>query len=381
MFWILALLLTALVTAFVLWPLLQRGEDRVAAGRDVDVYAAQLAELDADVKRGAIAPEDAGTARAEIGRRLLRAASATPGRVKGGERRWVVALGVLAVLGLPASALALYAHTGSPQRPDMPLAARQSGERNIAVADGGSLSSMVAAAEARLAENPQDGRGWDVLAPIYAQSGDLERAEAAYRNALALLGESAHRLTGYGEVQVRRAGGEVTDGARAAFARANELDPDRLVPRLFLALDATQEGRMDEAAAGWTALLAEAPQDAPWRGMAEAALAQAEGRAPDSSGPSPAEIVERAAAVPAEAQDEMIEGMVAGLASRLEAQPNDAEGWARLVQAYGVLGDEAAGQAALERARAVFGTQTEEWARIADVGARAGFVVSSGARP
>ena len=128
MFWILALLLTALVTAFVLWPLLQRGEDRVAAGRDVDVYAAQLAELDADVKRGAIAPEDAGTARAEIGRRLLRAASATPGRVKGGERRWVVALGVLAVLGLPASALALYAHTGSPQRPDMPLAARQSGE-------------------------------------------------------------------------------------------------------------------------------------------------------------------------------------------------------------------------------------------------------------
>ncbi len=381
MFWILALLLTALVTASVLWPLLQRGDGRAAGGRDVEVYAAQLAELDADVRRGAIAPEEAGTARAEIGRRLLRAASAAEPRRERSDRGRAVALGLALALGIPASALALYAQTGSPQRPDMPLAARQSGERNIEVSDGGSLSAMIAAAEARLAENPQDGRGWEVLAPIYARGGDWARAETAYRNALALLGESPARLTGYGEMQVRRAEGEVTESARALFARANEIDASLLTPRLYLALDATQEGRSQEATTLWSALLADAPADAPWRPMAEAALAQVEGRTPVASGPTQAEIVERAAATPAGSQTDMIEGMVAGLASRLEAQPNDAEGWARLVQAYGVLGDEAAGQAALERARSVFGPQTEEWARIADVGARSGFVVSSEPRP
>lgn len=383
MFWIFAVLLTVLVSLPVVWPLLQRRAVSSADGQDLDVYAAQLSEIDADLKRGLVSPDEAQIARAEIGRRLLRAAASdTRGRAGSvQEGRLVLMIGVVSSVVLPASALALYANTGAPGRTDMPLAMRQGAAPNISPSQGGDLQTMVAAAEARLSENPQDGRGWDVLAPIYARLGDVPRAQTAYRNALTLLGDDAQRLTGYGEVLVRAGGGEVTDEARQVFRRASELDPGLVAPRVFLALDMTQHGRSEAAVSAWTALLAEAPADAPWRPMAQAALDEARAGATRGSGPTQAEIVERAAATPEAAQARMIQGMVENLAGRLAAQPNDAAGWEQLVRAYGVLGDAAAGQAALESARGAFPPGTPEWARISNAAAVAGLVVGSGARP
>jgi cytochrome c-type biogenesis protein CcmH len=49
----------------------------------------------------------------------------------------------------------------------------------------------------------------------------------------------------------------------------------------------------------------------------------------------------------------MIRGMVERLAARLEQNPGDQEGWARLAHAYEVLGDTDKAQAARARAAAV----------------------------
>ena len=48
----------------------------------------------------------------------------------------------------------------------------------------------------------------------------------------------------------------------------------------------------------------------------------------------------------------MIEGMVAALAARLEDEPDDAEGWARLIRSYVVLDQRGSAAAALRSARA-----------------------------
>jgi cytochrome c-type biogenesis protein CcmH len=48
----------------------------------------------------------------------------------------------------------------------------------------------------------------------------------------------------------------------------------------------------------------------------------------------------------------MIEGMVASLAAKLEADPADAEGWARLIRSYMVLDRPDEAKAALAMARA-----------------------------
>ena len=43
--------------------------------------------------------------------------------------------------------------------------------------------------------------------------------------------------------------------------------------------------------------------------------------------------------------------MVASLAARLQSQPNDAQGWQRLIRAYAVMGDTAKARQALNHAR------------------------------
>ena len=50
---------------------------------------------------------------------------------------------------------------------------------------------MVAQVEAHLAKNPNEGRGWEVVAPIYLRMGRFEDAVKARRIALALNGRDA----------------------------------------------------------------------------------------------------------------------------------------------------------------------------------------------
>ena len=66
--------------------------------------------------------------------------------------------------------------------------------------------SSWAQAEAFLAENPEDVRGWEVLAPVYLQMGRGGDAVVAFRNAMRLDGETAMRQTGLGEALVATAG-------------------------------------------------------------------------------------------------------------------------------------------------------------------------------
>ena len=56
--------------------------------------------------------------------------------------------------------------------------------------------------------------------------------------------------------------------------------------------------------------------------------------------------------------------MVARQAAKLTAQPNDPEGWARLVRSYGVLGDKTAQQAALADARKALAGRAADLAKV-----------------
>jgi len=121
-----------------------------------------------------------------------------------------------------------------------------------------------------------------------------------------------------------------------------------------------QAGRKDDAVAAWNALIASAPADAPWLAAAKAELAQFQPTAtvtpaapvsPVAPGPTAADVAAAADQSPAERQ-QMIEGMVAGLAGKLDADPLDTTGWERLFRAYMVLGKPDEAKAALARARA-----------------------------
>lgn len=353
--------LAAIAAIALLAPLYRGRRDSIAAGAPaLAIYRDQLAEIDRDVASGTIAAGDAEAARTEIARRLIRAGSEAEPANRGGGR--AVTLAAIAIIAMPIAAFALYLSLGTPEYPDQPLASRAPSANDIA--------TLIAAVETRLAADPDDGRGWDVIAPVYLRLGRAADAATAYANAIRILGTTADREMGLGESLTAAAGGTVTPEARAAFARAADLAPTDARPRFYLALALQQDGKRDEALAAWRALRVDAPEGADWIPLVETQIAALE-QAPALPGPS-AEDVEAAADLAPADRQAMIEGMVASLATRLEETPADPAGWARLVRSYMVLGRPDDAKAALAKARLVLAGDANGLASVETAAREAG---------
>ncbi len=366
-FWTVFTLMTAAAVFAVLWPL-RRRDIAVRSGSDVAVYHDQLDEIERDRAAGLIGKAETEAARVEVSRRLLAAAdsaevaqSVSDGKPAVRRRR---AVAVAALLLLPVGAGGFYLSLGSPGILTEPLAYRLN-----TPPEQRSIEGMVARVEAHLERNPEDGRGWEVLAPIYLQSGRFDDAVKAWRNVLRLLGQSAEREANLGEALIAAANGIVTAEAKAAFDRAVAIDANAASARYYLGLAAEQDGRREEAAKIWRDLIARAPADAHWVGFVREALAQAEGKPVDNKpaagapGPS-AQDMEAAAKLPPEQQTAMIRGMVDRLVERLKTDGSDLDGWLRLVRSYKVLGETDKARAAAADARRALAGEPDKVRRL-----------------
>jgi cytochrome c-type biogenesis protein CcmH len=349
--WFVFALMTAAAVFAVLLPL-GRGQRPQSDGSEAAVYKDQLTEIDRDVAASLIGASEAEAARVEIGRRLLAAADHQRDPPIASNIRLRRAVAVIALVGLPIVAIALYVPLGSPRLPDFPLAER------IRVPDATQpLDNLVAQVEAHLEKNPTDGRGWNVLAPVLARLGRYDEAIRAYRNSITYNGDNAARRADLGEALAGAAGGVVTSEAKAEFERAVALNADEVKARYFLGLAAEQDGDAAEAASMWRAMLAKAPPDAPWRPLVQAALARV-------GGGSGAPVLSDDTVAAAKDMNEtdrsaMIRGMVERLATRLKQNGDDVEGWLRLVRAYMVMGDRDKAKSALTDARQAVANDAE----------------------
>jgi cytochrome c-type biogenesis protein CcmH len=235
-------------------------------------------------------------------------------------------LGAYAVLGQPA--IALSSLTG-PSRTDYPA-----------------LITMLAR---RMPDRPGDIEGWTLLGRGYLSLGNAAQAEKALFRAVTIAKERQgfappQLLSSYGEAMAE-ADGQVTKEAEAVFSQALEEDPKDLMSRYYMGLALSNRGQKDAALQLWEGLLADAPPNSPWRGglvdQVAALRAQSGGAAPNPM------------------------AMVQQLAQRLESNPNDLEGWLRLIRAYSVLGDKPKAVAALTRARDVFAKEAPAQAALA----------------
>ncbi len=362
--WIVFTLMTAAAIAAVVWPLARKPRAG-AAGSEVVVYKDQLEEIERDRGAGLIGPAEAEAARLEVSRRLLAAADkAAAAPVAALLPRWhrrAAALGALVVLSLVP--VGLYVVLGSPNIPGQPAFARGSlppGHESIA--------AMIGQVEERLQRNPDDGAGWEVIAPVYMRLGRFDDAVLALRKALALNGETGTRDADLGEALVAAANGVVTDEAKASFERAAAREPQNAKARYFLGLADEQDGKREAAAAKWRDMLKDAPADAPWIGLVRAALARVTGEPAASTGAGPsAEQMAAAQNMPEAQRTDMIRGMVQKLADRLHSDGSDVEGWLRLVRAYAVLGDSDKAKAAAADAKRALASHPDEVKRINDL--------------
>jgi len=371
MIWLLCGGVTLIVLAALLWPLLRAPKPSAdRAAYDMAVFRDQLQELERDLERGVISATEAETARVEIQRRLIAAGRTPPVPVHGdapGQRAVLTA--AIAVL-VPFAALGLYLAVGAPQLADGRRPAHQE-------AGGHTDSEMAALVEklaARVHETPENPEGWSLLARSYRRLERFADAADAYKHLITLQPNEADGYAGYGEALTGAAGGSISPDAHVAFVHALRIDRSEPRARFYLGLEQAQAGNANTAIAIWREMTAAAPKDAPWVESVRqqmAAVAQDAGIMPmsvtprhaldvvdgapetaRSNTPMPANSTATASRDPASPdvsalkgnftpeQQEMIKGMVGGLAARLAADPDNPanyDGWMRLGRAYAVL--------------------------------------------
>lgn len=348
-----------------------RAEIAAAADFDLKVYRDQLAEIDRDLARGTLPPEEAERLRTEISRRLLDAdrdsRSATRQASTGG-----ILLAGAVILALIGSSYWAYLRLGAPGYPDLPLATRLAMSDEMRANRASQSEMETAAAAARpapappeaefaalmdqlrqaVAERPDDARGLELLASNEARLGNLTAARAAMEDLIRVKGEgaTAEDHAALAELMILAAGGLVSPEAEEVLTRALTLDATNGTARYYYGLMAAQVGRFDRTFALWRPLLDEGPAEAPWIAPIRAQIEDVAMRAGipftlpvAPPGPDGAAIAAAEEMSPEDRQA-MIEGMVAQLGERLATEGGTVEDWARLISSLSVLGrmDEAA---------------------------------------
>ncbi|HLO78501.1 MAG TPA: c-type cytochrome biogenesis protein CcmI [Magnetospirillum sp.] len=260
MIWIAFAALTAATVALLLVPLLRaRPKALSRAAYDLTVYKDQLAEVDREVERGTLSADQAEAARTEIQRRIL--ALGEVGKATAPSRASALAAGVAIMVVVPAIGFGMYNLLGQPQLPDQPYSARA--DKIAQVQDQAAMiKTMVAQLSARLEKEPNDGKGWAMLGRSLRVMGDTEKAQAAYKKAVAQLpGDTQVRME-YGALLL--AGLPEGSMLPPEFVRLMRevvaVDPKNPDALYFSGLAEAQSGNPAKARDLWTRLLVLLPE-------------------------------------------------------------------------------------------------------------------------
>ena len=373
-FWIAVAVLSALVGAAIAWPLiLGKSDGRDEADFDIEVFRDQLSEVGREQAEGRLDYAEAEAAKAEISRRILAADNARSGDSRFNRRQPAAAAALVALL--IGGTVVAYLQVGAPGQPARPFAEREDERRHqTAQRDGDQmdLSSLAKRLKDRLERDPDNAQGWQLLARTFMTMGDFRSAIPAYERLIELDDAIAGVYAAYGEALALAADGAVTPKSRGAFRIALDRNAKEPTARYYMGLADWQAGSHREAYDMWSALLAESPADAPWTVATRQRLEKASDKLgfdvaalpkplPASQpqtqsrpgGPS-REDMAAAQQMSLEDRQQMIRGMVAGLAAKLEENPSNFEGWMQLIRSYGVLGEREEAKAALDKAMAQF---------------------------
>jgi cytochrome c-type biogenesis protein CcmH len=370
--WIIFALLASLAVVAVLYPLTVKSALQAPLGlddaHDLVVYRDQLDEIDRDLARSLISENDAEYARTEILRRILVADDKNTcihGDVHPGKR---TAVSISIILAVPAIALGGYLQSGAPNLPQQPFASRQ-----IEVVENQDLASLVERIERHLQKNPTDTKGWEMIGPAYMRLRRFGDAVNAFDRSIQLGGETARRLSSLGEARMLMVNGMVDAIARRSFERAVELDSTDLTPLYYLGLAAVQEGDRERARKIWEEILKLSPEGVGWVDEVrrqindldggDEALGQTFSSGTQQIRPT-VEDIAAAGQMSLENRRTMINAMVFGLAERLKENPDDLEGWLRLMRAYVVLGRRDDAHAVYKSARDIFVGRAEQFSRL-----------------
>ena len=407
LFWIISAALALLIAAlFALALLTRRAEAEHPAAYDLRIYRDQLKEVEHDLARGVINEADAERIRTEVGRRVLAAdAQLAIADVSSQQpRALTIVIAATIALILTGGGVAIYTQLGTPGLGDLPHKARLQASqdlyssrssheaflarlpvRNAPQQEAGYLELVERLREA-VASRPDELQGQQFLAQSEARLGNYAAARAAQSAVIRLKGEAvgASDFVTMAQMYITEADGYVSPEAEAALRRALRADRTDPVARYFLGQMWLQNDRPDRAFGLWSQLLNEGPEEAPWiapirqsiddiawlAGVEYTQPAPSE-MATDMPGPTVQDI-ENAGEMTPEERQEMVQSMVQRLNDRLATEGGTPEEWARLISAYGSLGDESRARAIWLEAQQRFADTPDALETVRRGAARAG---------
>ncbi len=250
LFWLVALGLIALTLVVLARPLLRDGKTEQKAPEEIDaasaIYRDQKRQLDDDLATGAIGADEHARAQEELVRRLgseiakqSSANAAVPSRMP-----WIAAIVLVAIV--PVASLLLYQILGNPAA----LTASATRSR-FTDAD---VRAMVDQLATRMRSNPDDPKGWLLLARSYSALGRYSESIAAFEEAAKRSPPDAQLYADWADAAAMAQNRKLAGKPEELVARALAVDPNN---RKALALSATaalERGDVDASLARWREL-------------------------------------------------------------------------------------------------------------------------------
>ena len=209
----------ALVLVLLLRPFLRKTSGGQLSHRQFNtaILRDQLAKLDQDVAEGTLSEADHAQARAELQRRALEDTRELDAvNTLRAPKKTMAVVGVL----LPVAAVALYMLIGNPAGMSENAAVPHQ------IANQQDLEKMVLALADKLEKEPNNPKGWAMLARSYKVIGRNAESEKAFERAGSFIDDDAQMLAAYADVMASNNGGTLMGKPAMLIQKALKADPD-----------------------------------------------------------------------------------------------------------------------------------------------------------
>lgn len=260
-FWATAALLLAGALVFVLPPLVRPATAKPGADSPLTAYREQRAQLDAELAQGTLTKEQHAGALEELQARVVtEVGDAEEPRLAPPTAQsplFVIAVALL----IPAGALALYGVLGTPsalQRGDTQQAEAPDAPHTMG---RGQIESMVEGLALKLKKDPEDPKGWQMLARSYVAFNRLPEAAQAYEQAVRRTTGDADLLADYADVLAATSEGRLEGRPELLVKEALRIDPKHPKAMALAGIAGFNRGDFATAVEWWKKLLATLPPD------------------------------------------------------------------------------------------------------------------------
>ncbi|HZA96335.1 MAG TPA: c-type cytochrome biogenesis protein CcmI, partial [Burkholderiaceae bacterium] len=270
-FLIIAVAMVTVALGWILWPLLRPTASQSVehAAANVTIFKDQFADLDADLARGTLSPEQHAESKRELERRLLEEARGSASvRSERRPHRWSAA--VVALIA-PIAAAALYWQIGTPGALSPQAATAQDASQPTRE----QIDAMIAQVKQRLEREPDNIEGWTILARTHYTLGNYQDAAVAYAALSALVPYDADLLADYADALAMSQGKSFAGKPMELVQLALKIDPTQWKALAMAGSEAFERKDYKAAADFWQRLQDAAPPESAIRERVQASIDEA----------------------------------------------------------------------------------------------------------